>query len=127
MTTLTLELTKKERNAKYRADNIERIRLNDARYHAANSEKRNERSVRYRMANIEKVKSNIAKWTLDNLGKRIAYDCVRRTAIKFKTTVPELRQIVPQELIELKLLQQTLYRLIKEKVHEHDYIDVRAE
>jgi hypothetical protein len=100
MTTLTLEQTKKEKKkattAKWRADNPEKAKATSAKWRADNP---------------EKVSADRAAYYVNHPTVSV----INGMALRFKISSIQLREIVPQELIELKLLQLTLHRLIQEK------------
>jgi hypothetical protein len=85
MTTLTLEQTKKE--------------------------KKGATSAKWQAANPEKVKAIKVKYRAANPGVNI----ISKIGRKYKAPLSELRQIIPQELVDVKIIQLTLRRLIKEK------------
>ena len=115
MTTLTLGLTKKETQkeytAKYYAANPEKVKASIAKWKAANSEKVRGDMYKWIAANPEKVKANFAKYYVNH---PTVFE-IKNMAIMFKISRTQIRELVPQELIELKLLQLTLHRLIQEK------------
>ena len=108
-------LSRKEKDAiytaKYRANNPEKVREAAIRWKANNSEKVKAGKAKWDDNNREKIKVVSAKYRANNPGQTI----LSWAQTKYKTPMTELRQIIPQELIDVKLLQLTLHRLIKEK------------
>lgn len=79
--------------AKYRADNAEKLKADHAKYKAANREKTKANMAKYRAANPSVgIHTNIS--------------------LRYKVSMSVVRNLVPQELIEVKLLQIQLHRLI---------------
>ena len=99
-TLLTLEQTKKEKQklscAKWRTNNPEKRKLNCAKWRTNNPEKSATHKKKYRAAHPTAL-------------------VVSNMALTFKISNTQIRESVPHELIELKLLQLTLHRLIQEK------------
>ena len=109
--------------AKYRADNAEKLKAGQAKYKAANPEKTKAAQAKYRAANPEKTKARMAKYRAANLEKTKADQAKYRAAnpsvgihtnisLRYKVSMSVVRNLVPQELIEVKLLQIQLHRLI---------------
>jgi hypothetical protein len=116
----------KASKAKYHAANPEKAKASKAKYHAANPEKAKASKAKYRAANFEKIKANKAKYNAANFEKVKAskakglkanpsISIINKISRTYKTPAPVLRQLIPQELIDVKILQITLHRLIKEK------------
>ena len=99
------------RSAIYRADNPEKVKASVAKYKAANPEKVKASVAKYKAANPEKVKARKAKYYASNDD----YFIINRISLKYKVPAPELKNLIPQDLIDVKILQLTLHRLIKEK------------
>jgi hypothetical protein len=114
-TTLTLEQTKKEKQklscAKWRTNNPEKQKLSCAKWGANNPEKRKLDCAKWRTNNPEKSATHKKKYHAAHPTALV----VSNMALTFKISNTQIRESVPQELIELKLLQLTLRRLIQEK------------
>ena len=93
--------------ARYAA-NREAILVSQKAYRKANREKQKVDAVKYRAANPEKVKGSVAKYKAANPSINV----LGNIRVKYKVPVSELRQLISQELIEVKLLQLQLHRLI---------------
>ena len=89
----------------------ERIAIRSAIYRADNPEKVKASVAKYKAANPEKVKARKAKYYASNDD----YFIINRISLKYKVPAPELKNLIPQDLIDVKILQLTLHRLIKEK------------
>ena len=94
--------------AKYRADNAEKLKADHAKYKAANREKTKANMAKYRAANPEKLKADQAKYRAANPSVGIHTNI----SLRYKVSMSVVRNLVPQELIEVKLLQIQLHRLI---------------
>jgi len=106
VTSLTLRKAECDK-ARYAA-NREVILGYQKAYRDANREKQKAKAVKYRAANPEKVKGSVAKYKAANP----SINLLSNICVKYKVPVAELRQLIPQELIEVKLLQIQLRRLI---------------
>ena len=89
----------------------EKIKADRDRYHAANSEKIKASMARYQAANSEKIKAYKAKYIAANPSSSI-FNNIQK---KYNVPRSELNNLIPQDLIDVKILQLTLHRLIKEK------------
>ena len=89
----------------------EKARAANAKYYAANPEKVIAANAKWRAGNPEKEIAAKAKWRAGNPSIGV----IKGISKKYKTPATELRQIISQELMDVKLLQLTLHRLIKEK------------
>ena len=106
MTTSTL--SKAEYHKAWRDANKEKLIAISKAYHEANREIINARKKAYREANLEKValiskiyhEANPSIVILSNLAR------------KYKISRPIARALIPQELLEVKLLELQLHRLI---------------
>lgn len=110
----------KERSAKYRAGNQERIKAMHAnwypKWYTSNSEKVKAAMAKYRAENPEKVKAGKARYRAKNPDKIAAHNAMYRlnlsdTCVKHRLKVPN----PPQELIELKRIQLRIHREIYKK------------
>ena len=62
-------LKKSARDAKWYAENIEKVKERDAKWYAENIEKVKEKDAKWYAENTEKVKQNNAKWYAENIEK----------------------------------------------------------
>ena len=92
----------------YRKANPEKEAAHQKAYREANVKKILAASKAYREANPEKVKIKNKAYLEANPQK----NALNIMAIKSKLSNPEIRDLVPQELIEVKALQLQLHRLI---------------
>jgi len=117
VTTLTLS------KAEYHKANLEKEAARKKAYYEANTEKVLASHKAYRKANLEKVaainkayrKANPEKVVASHRAYRKANPqegIVHTIAIKYKTSAAVIRDLVPQELMEAKILQLQLRRLI---------------
>ena len=123
-------------DAKYHAENVEKVRARKAKYYAENSEKVRARKAKWRAENPEKVRARHAKYHAENVEKERAIKAKWRAenpekerAIKAKCRasltdgyIADLLDLpakkVPPQLIELKREQILLQRLAKEMKQE---------
>ena len=77
-------------------------------YRAANIEKASVANKAYQKANLEKENARKKVWLKANPSASI----INNLALKYKISVTVIRNLVPQELIEVKSLQLQLHRLI---------------
>ena len=106
MTTSTL--SRAEYLKAYRKANAEKNRTWAKTNYKANREKADARTKAYYAANPEKAASRCKAYR-DANPQANALDIM---ASKSKVSIPEIRNLVPQELIEVKVLQIQLHRLI---------------
>jgi hypothetical protein len=76
-------------------------------YREANKGKALEANKKYQKANLEKENARKKVWLKSNPSASI----INILALKYKISVTVIRNLVPQELIEVKALQLQLWRL----------------
>jgi uncharacterized membrane protein YdbT with pleckstrin-like domain len=77
-------------------------------YREANKGKALEANKKYQKVNLEKENARKKVWLKSNPSASI----INNLALKYKISVTVIRNLVPQELIEVKSLQLQLHRLI---------------
>ena len=106
MTTSTL--SRAEYLKAYRKSSAEKNRTRAKTNYKANREKADARTKAYYAANPEKSASRCKAYRDANPQA----NALTIMAGKNKVSIPEIRNLVPQELIEVKVLQIQLHRLI---------------
>jgi len=123
-------------DAKYHAENVEKVRAIRAKYRAENSEKLRASLAKYRAENVEKERASHAKYLAENSEKvRAGWakyyaenpEKVRARKAKFRANLADgyiagmlglTVKKAPPQLIELKREQILLQRLAKEMKQE---------
>jgi hypothetical protein len=101
-------LRKAEYQKAYYEANREKVKASNKAYYKANPEKSSAISKAYYGVNVEKIKIKNKAY----LEANPQANALRVMAVKSKTSRREIRALVPQELIEVKLLQLQLHRMI---------------
>jgi len=96
---------------KWRKNNPEKIKVRKKNWRKNNPEKVKVAVESWRKNNPEKVKVAAENWRKNNLEKYYMNDARHYLKQKFKMNPP-------QEIVEIKLLQLQLFRIIKEKSNE---------
>ena len=105
---MKVKLTEEERKArgreyqaKWRAANPERAKVNNTKWKADNREKVKISDARWRAANPEKATAKKVKWRADNPEKIRIYNAISKMCRGTNLCSSD----IPQELIDLKLKQ----------------------